>query len=101
MQPVSAIARATRVRHVVLAMTVAVYMITYMDRVVISSATPVIRDEFGFSMITMSWILASFRWSYALFQVPGGWLGDSIGPRRALSLVVAWWSAFTSFTALA
>jgi len=93
--------RPTRVRHLVLAMTVAVYMITYMDRVVISNAAPVIRKEFGFSLITMGWILASFRWSYALFQIPGGWLGDRIGPRRALTLIVTWWSIFTSATALA
>jgi MFS transporter, ACS family, glucarate transporter len=93
--------RPTRVRHLVLAMTVAAYMITYMDRVVISSAAPVIRKEFGFSLITMGWILSSFRWSYALFQIPGGWLGDRIGPRRALSLIVTWWSIFTSMTALA
>jgi MFS family permease len=92
--------RPTHVRHVVLAMTVAAYMITYMDRTVISSATPVIQKEFGFSLITMGWILASFNWAYALFQVPGGWLGDRIGPRRALTLIVTWWSVFTSATAL-
>ena len=93
--------RPTRVRYIVLAFTVAVYMITYMDRVVISNAAPVIQKEFGFSLITMGWILASFRWGYALFQIPGGWLGDRIGPRRALALIVTWWSAFTSLTALA
>jgi sugar phosphate permease len=93
--------KATRVRHVVLGMTVAAYMITYMDRVVISSAAPSIRSEFGFSLVTMGWILASFRWSYALFQIPGGWLGDRIGPRKALALIVTWWSIFTSATALA
>ena len=94
-------ARATRVRHVVLALTVAAYMITYMDRVMIASALPLIRKEFGFSVVTVGWILGSFRWAYALFQVPGGWLGDRIGPRRALSLIVTWWSIFTSTTALA
>jgi MFS transporter, ACS family, glucarate transporter len=93
--------RPTRVRYIVLAFTVAVYMITYMDRVVISNAAPVIQKEFGFSLITMGWILSSFRWAYALFQIPGGWLGDRIGPRRALALIVVWWSAFTSFTAFA
>lgn len=92
--------RPTRVRHVVLWLTVAAYMITYMDRVVISSAVPVIQMEFGFSMITMGAILSSFRWGYALFQIPGGWLGDRIGPRRALTLIVTWWSIFTSATAL-
>ena len=94
------IARATHVRHIVLGMTVAAYMITYMDRVVISSAAPSMQKELGLSMVTMGWILASFRWGYSLFQLPGGWLGDRIGPRRALSLIVVWWSAFTSLTAL-
>ena len=101
MQAASGTARPTRVRHVVLWLTVAAYMITYMDRVVISSATPLIQNEFGFSAITMGWILSSFRWGYALFQIPGGWLGDIMGPRRALTLIVTLWSAFTSLTALA
>lgn len=94
-------ARPTRVRHIVLWLTVGAYMITYMDRVVISAAVPVIQKEFGFSLVTMGWILAAFRWGYSLFQIPGGWLGDLIGPRRALALIVTWWSLFTSATALA
>jgi sugar phosphate permease len=82
-------------------MTVAVYMITYMDRVVLSAATPDMRTEMGFDLVTMSYIVAAFRWSYALFQVPGGLLGDKIGPRRALAIIVTWWSVFTSLTAAA
>jgi MFS transporter, ACS family, glucarate transporter len=73
-------------------------MITYIDRVVISSAVPSIQKEFGFSIVTMGWILSSFQWAYAIFQIPGGWLGDRIGPRRALTLIVGWWSAFTCAT---
>jgi len=97
----SPVLRPTRVRYRVLGMTIAVYMITYMDRVVISNAAPSIRAELGLSLVAMGWILASFRWSYALFQIPGGWLGDRIGPRRALALIVTWWSIFTSATAMA
>lgn len=93
--------RPTHVRHYVLYLTVAAYMITYMDRVVLSTATPSIRQEFGFSLVTMSTFVASFRWAYSAFQIPGGWLGDRIGPRKALSLIVCWWSLFTSFTAMA
>ncbi|MFM2125654.1 MAG: hypothetical protein RL328_2105, partial [Acidobacteriota bacterium] len=92
--------RPTRARHVVLWMTVAVYMITYMDRVVLSSAQTDMRTELGFDLTTMSYIIGGFSWSYALFQIPGGLLGDKIGPRRALSLIVVWWSAFTSLTAM-
>src|SRR5579862_8316226 len=94
-------ARPTRTRHVVLGLTVAAYMITYMDRVNIASAIPVMQKELGLSMVTVGWILSSFRWGYALFQIPGGWLGDRIGPRRALALIVTWWSVFTLATALA
>jgi len=94
-------AHPTRTRHAVLALTVAAYMITYMDRVNIASTVPLIQKELGLSMVTMGWILSSFRWGYALFQIPGGWLGDRIGPRRALALIVTWWSLFTSATALA
>src|SRR5260370_32956964 len=94
-------ARPTHSRHVVLALVIGAYMITYMDRVNLASAVPVIQRDMGFSMITIGWIFASFRWGYALFQIPGGWLGDRIGGRRALSLVVVWWSIFTSLTAFA
>jgi MFS transporter, ACS family, glucarate transporter len=94
-------ARPTRVRYIVLGLTIGAYMITYIDRVVISSAVPSIQKEFGFSIVTMGWILSSFQWAYALFQIPGGWLGDRIGPRRALALIVSWWSVFTCATVLA
>jgi MFS transporter, ACS family, glucarate transporter len=95
------LARPTRVRYIVLGLTIAAYMITYIDRVVISSAVPSIQKEFGFSIVTMGWILSSFQWAYALFQIPGGWLGDRIGPRRAMTLIVSWWSLFTCATVFA
>src|ERR1700761_513592 len=87
----------THVRYIVLGLTISAYMLTYVDRVVISSAVPSIQKEFGFSIVTMGWILSSFQWAYAIFQIPGGWLGDRIGPRRALTLIVAWGSAFYCF----
>src|ERR1700730_18970333 len=93
------VVRPTHPRHVVLALIVAAYMITYMDRVNIASAVPVIQRDMGFSMVTIGWIFASFWWGYAFFQIPGGWLGDRIGGRRALAFVVGWWSVFNSLTA--
>ena len=91
--------RPTRIRHTVLWLTVILYMITYMDRVVMSAAVPSIQKEFGFSTITMGWILAAFQFAYAVFNIPAGWLGDRIGPRKALTWVVIWWSGFTALTA--
>src|SRR3984957_14724691 len=99
--PTVKLARPTRVRHVVLGLTVAAYMITYMDRQILAVARPAIRDELGISLVMMGWITFSFRIAYALFQLPGGWLGDRFGARRALTWVVTWWSIFTGITALA
>lgn len=97
----ASLSRPSHSRYVVLGLVVAAYMITYMDRVNLASAVPVIQRDLGFSMVTIGWIFAAFRWGYALFQIPGGWMGDRIGGRRALSLVVLWWSLFTSMTAFA
>jgi len=92
--------RPTRARHAVLALVVAAYVITYMDRVNISSAMPVIQRDLGLTAITVGWIFSSFRWGYALFQIPGGWFGDKYGPRRALAVGrMLGGSVFTSLTA--
>jgi MFS family permease len=96
----TAVVAPTRIRYAVLWLTVAAYMITYIDRVVISAAVPSIQQEFGFSLVTIGWILGAYQVAYAVFQIPGGWLGDRFGPRRALSAIVVWWSAFTAFTAV-
>ena len=47
------------------------------------------------------WILGAFSLAYALFEIPTGALGDRIGPRRVLTRVVLWWSAFTALTGTA
>jgi len=91
--------RPTRIRHVVLWLTVAAYMITYMDRVVLSTAIPMIQKELQLDTGSMGLVTGAFRWGYALFQIPGGWLGDVIGPRKALTAIVIVWSIFTSLTA--
>lgn len=90
----------TRVRYIVLLLTIAAYLITYLDRTLLSAAAPSIQKELGFSLQTLGWVLASYQFAYALFQIPGGWLGDKFGPRIALTGVVIWWSAFTAFTTL-
>jgi sugar phosphate permease len=96
----SAATAPTRVRYLVLLLTVAAYMITYLDRVLLSAAVPSIQKEFGFSLVTMGWVLGAYQIAYAVFQIPGGWLGDRFGARWSLAAVVVWWSAFTALTAL-
>src|SRR6266404_5089278 len=92
------IAKPTRVRHTILALTVAAYFITYLDRVLLSNALPIIQKQFGFTIGTLGVILGCYQWAYALFQIPGGWFGDRFGPRLAMVCVVVWWSVFTMIT---
>src|SRR5208282_6423904 len=61
-------------RWYVLVLISLMYLITYLDRVNISTVAPVISKEFGFDKITMGVIFSAFVWAYALFQIPGGWL---------------------------
>jgi sugar phosphate permease len=88
-------------RWYILLLISVMYLITYLDRVNISAAAPVIRKEFGFDPVTMGAIFSAFVWAYALFQVPGGWLGDRFGPRRMLTIIVTYWSIMTAVTAAA
>ena len=53
-----------------------VLMLTYLDRLNLSIAGKYIQDEFSISTQTMGWIFSAFLLGYALFQIPGGWLGD-------------------------
>src|SRR6201987_3251439 len=88
-------------RWYILGLICLMYLITYLDRVNIPTAAPVISKEFGFDKITMGVIFSAFVWAYAIFQVPGGWLGDRFGPRNVLTIIVGYWSAMTAATAVA
>ena len=94
----SSTGKPTRVRHTVLALVIGVYFITYLDRVLLSNALPVIQKQFKFSIETFGIIIGCYNWAYAIFQIPGGWFGDRAGPRIALASVVIWWSVFTFIT---
>jgi MFS transporter, ACS family, glucarate transporter len=91
----------TRARFTVLRYTLALAVITYLDRVAISSAAPAIRNELGLSLIQMGWVFSVFTFAYAAFEIPSGWLGDVTGPRKVLTRIVLWWSAFTMLTGAA
>jgi ACS family glucarate transporter-like MFS transporter len=88
----------SRIRTRVTAYALLIAVIMYLDRVCIAQAAPLISADLGLTRVQMGWAFAAFNWAYAIFEVPGGWLGDRIGPRRVLTRVVLWWSFFTAFT---
>jgi len=92
---------ASRTRFGVILFAVTLGVITYIDRVCISKAAPLIQADLHFTKEQMGYIFSAFTLAYALFEIPGGWLGDKMGPRRVLMRVVTWWSIFTAATGYA
>ncbi len=96
----AALASHSRVRTRVLGFAFSLTAITYLDRICISAAAPYMMRDLGLTVLEMSAVFSAFTLSYSLFEIPSGWLGDVIGPRRVLMRIVIWWSAFTMATGL-
>jgi len=74
------------------------FAITYLDRVCISVAGPRMQQDLGIDAIGWGWVTGVFILAYGLFEIPTGVMGDRLGPRRVLTRIVVWWSAFTMLT---
>jgi MFS transporter, ACS family, glucarate transporter len=97
-EPEIGLGPATRARYVTVVLALTIALVTYIDRVCISQAAPLISQDLGLTKIQMGWAFSVFAWAYALFEIPGGWLADRFGPRRVLTRIVIWWSFFTAAT---
>ncbi len=93
--------KASKARYTVVGYAIGLAVIMYIQRVAIGQAAPEISAELGLDKAQMGQILGAFAISYALFEIPGGLLGDKLGPRRMLSQIVIFWSAFTALTGAA
>jgi len=85
-------------QHRVLGLLAALSVITYIDRVCIAVAGPRMQDDLHIGPEAWGWVASIFFVSYGAFEIPTGMLGDRIGPRRVLTRIVLWWSAFTTLT---
>ena len=90
--------KPTRARYGVVGFAVALAVIQYIDRVCISQAAPLVSEDLGLSPRQMGYVFSAFTLAYALFEIPAGYLGDRIGPRKVLLRIVLWWSFFTVAT---
>jgi MFS transporter, ACS family, D-galactonate transporter len=75
--------------------------ISYIDRANLAIAVPYIRAELGIDAATMGLVLSAFFWTYAVMQLPAGWIIDKLGVRISLAFAVTWWSLFTMATGAA
>ncbi len=91
----------TRTRWMIIGLVYCTYVLMFIDRVNISIAAKYIMPEYGLSEVQIGWIFSAFVFGYAVFQIPGGWLGDRFGSRGVMAGAILWWSFFTAVTALA
>ncbi len=91
----------SRVRYRVLAFTVALAGITYLDRVCIAQTAQLMMRDMHLTKQQMGFVFSAFTLAYAVFEMPTGAWGDRIGTRRLLTRIVSWWSCFTIATAAA
>ena len=68
---------------------------SYICRVNVSTAGPLLMKEFSLSEVQMGRVFSAFILGYALFQVPAGALADKWGTRRVLMLVAWLWIIIT------
>ncbi len=80
---------------VVLGLVCMMYMITYVDRVNLSTAASDIGRDLSLSNTQVGLAFSAFGYPYLLFQVFGGWVGDRFGPRRTLFACGLVWTAAT------
>lgn len=86
----------SRVRYAVLGVTFAMAFLLYLHRFCMSYAQRYIREDLQLSNDDLSLCFSAFFLSYALAQVPSGWMSDRYGARVMLSLYILVWSFFTA-----
>lgn len=90
----------TSVRHRIILVTMLMAFVLYLDRICMAE----IVKSAGFLQDTsldkqqIGRVLGAFFFSYALMQIPAGWLSDRFGARPMLTLYIVMWSLFTGLT---
>ncbi|WP_438391025.1 MFS transporter [Caballeronia sp. DA-9] len=84
----------------VLLLLCAMYFITYVDRVNVSTAASQFGAELHLSHTQIGFVFSAFAYPYLVFQIIGGWVGDRFGPRRTLAVCAVIWAGATVMTGL-
>jgi len=92
---------ASSVRWKIFGVVFLITLINLVDRISLSIAMPTIAKELALSPTMQGLILSSFFWSYALLQLPGGWLIDKVGSRRVITGATLLWGGFQTLMGLA
>ena len=86
----------TRTRFRVLALACGLAVITYIHRVGFATASAEIKEPLGLSDRHLGWLMAAFMVAYGLFEMPWGLLGDRLGVRNILAVIILGGSVLTA-----
>lgn len=92
---------ASTVRWRIFGIIFVLVVINLIDRVTIAIAMPTISKEFALEPAMQGLVLSAFFWSYAVLQIPGGWLIDRLGPRALITGATLGWGFFQAIAGMA
>lgn len=87
-------------RWIVVALIFVGIMISYIDRGNLGIAATAIMRDFQFPPSSMGMLLSAFFWTYALFQIPAGFIVDRIGIKRVYAGAFLVWSLASAAIAM-
>jgi MFS family permease len=84
--------------NIVLLLLCLMYLLIYIDRVNVSTASNVFEKELNLNKTQVGFIFSVFAYPYLIFQIIGGYLGDRFGPRKVLTVCSLIWGLATILT---
>src|ERR1700756_442772 len=90
--------RKSSVRWFVAALVGGFAFVSYIERMNISVAAAAMMPDLSLSKMEMGQVFSAFLWGYAIFQIPAGRLGDSVGPRLTLAIAALLWGITSVLT---
>ena len=94
------LSKISATRHVLFLLCL-MYGLTYVDRVNVSTASSVFKQDLHLSNTQVGLVFSAFAYPYLAFQIIGGWLSDRFGARRTLTISAMIWAVATVLTGLA
>ncbi len=90
----------TGFRWVILAVVISASFIAYTLRTNFSIVSETMIEDLGMNAYQLGLVFSAFAAGYAIFQFPGGIVGDRFGPRRTITGIAIGWAILTAVTAL-
>ncbi len=75
--------------------------LAYVCRNAIGVAESTIREDLGLTLEQSGWFMGAIFWTYAVFQIPTGWMTEQHGSRLTLPLFAVGWSVATLMMSVA